>query len=350
MPISSSRLAQRRALGGAVVVVAASAREADLAGVVGEVRGALREARPWARGVVHDQQQHRGGLERLARSLVLLLEVVGGEELARAAAGRARRSTMSVAHRAQVHRACKARYDATAMILYDYFRSSAAYRVRIALNLKGLEAERRFVHLRKGEQRDAGLPRGESAGPRAARWWSDDRRLTQSLAIIEYLDEKHPRPAAAARAAPRTAPGCARSRSRSPATSIRSTTCACSSTSASALAIEEPRARRVVPPLGARGLRRDRGAARRARDRHLLLRRRPPRSPTSASCPRSPTPAASRSTSRPTRASAPSTPPACALPRLRRRRARRTSPTPNNGVRPPNSLEPFCWNLPAAGQ
>src|SRR5690242_18739450 len=40
------------------------------------------------------------------------------------------------------------------MILYDYFRSSAAYRLRIALNLKGLVAERRFVHLRKGEQRD----------------------------------------------------------------------------------------------------------------------------------------------------------------------------------------------------
>lgn len=39
------------------------------------------------------------------------------------------------------------------MILYDYFRSSAAYRVRIALNLKGVEAERREVHLVKGEQR-----------------------------------------------------------------------------------------------------------------------------------------------------------------------------------------------------
>ena len=38
-------------------------------------------------------------------------------------------------------------------ILHDYFRSSAAYRVRIALNLKGVAAERRFVHLRKSEQR-----------------------------------------------------------------------------------------------------------------------------------------------------------------------------------------------------
>jgi glutathione S-transferase len=38
------------------------------------------------------------------------------------------------------------------MILYDYFRSSAAFRVRIALNLKNLQAERRYIHLRKGEQ------------------------------------------------------------------------------------------------------------------------------------------------------------------------------------------------------
>ena len=40
------------------------------------------------------------------------------------------------------------------MILYDFYRSSAAYRARIALSLKGLEAERRFIHRRRGEQRD----------------------------------------------------------------------------------------------------------------------------------------------------------------------------------------------------
>ena len=79
------------------------------------------------------------------------------------------------------------------MILYDYFRSSAAYRVRIALHLKGLDPERRFIHLRKGEQRAAsylernpqGLVPALEIGARA---------LTQSLAIIEYLDETHPEP------------------------------------------------------------------------------------------------------------------------------------------------------------
>ncbi|MEP7067982.1 MAG: maleylacetoacetate isomerase [Usitatibacter sp.] len=79
------------------------------------------------------------------------------------------------------------------MILYDYFRSSAAYRVRIALNLKGLEPERRFVHLRKSEQRAAEFLKLNPQGlvPALA---IGDTVLTQSLAIIEYLDEKHPAP------------------------------------------------------------------------------------------------------------------------------------------------------------
>lgn len=79
------------------------------------------------------------------------------------------------------------------MILYDYFRSSAAYRVRIALNLKGLEAERRFVHLRRGEQR---APSYLELNPQGLvpMLVVGHRRLTQSLAIIEYLDEKHPLP------------------------------------------------------------------------------------------------------------------------------------------------------------
>jgi maleylpyruvate isomerase len=80
------------------------------------------------------------------------------------------------------------------MILYDYFRSSAAYRVRIALNLKGLSAERRFVHLRKGEQRGSDYVRLNPQGL-VPTLIAEDTPLTQSLAIIEYLDETHPEPA-----------------------------------------------------------------------------------------------------------------------------------------------------------
>jgi maleylpyruvate isomerase len=77
------------------------------------------------------------------------------------------------------------------MKLYNYFRSSAAYRVRIALHLKGLAYEPTGVHLVKGEQRAAEFLAINPAGLVPA-LIDDSAVLTQSLAIIEYLDEKYP--------------------------------------------------------------------------------------------------------------------------------------------------------------
>lgn len=79
------------------------------------------------------------------------------------------------------------------MKLYTYFRSSAAYRVRIALNLKGLAYDAAPVHLLRegGEQRRPDYLALNPAGlvPTLV---DDGQVLTQSLAIIEYLDETHP--------------------------------------------------------------------------------------------------------------------------------------------------------------
>ncbi|MGY3448718.1 maleylacetoacetate isomerase [Bradyrhizobium sp. USDA 4353] len=80
------------------------------------------------------------------------------------------------------------------MKLHGYFRSSASYRVRIALNLKGLTAEHLPHHLRKGEQR---APAYLALNPQGfVPTLEDDSGATliQSLAIIEWLDETHPAP------------------------------------------------------------------------------------------------------------------------------------------------------------
>ena len=80
------------------------------------------------------------------------------------------------------------------MKLYGYFRSSAAYRVRIALNLKEIEPELAFVHLTRngGEQHSAAYRALNPAGLVPALETDDGQVLTQSLAIIEYLDEVVP--------------------------------------------------------------------------------------------------------------------------------------------------------------
>jgi len=79
------------------------------------------------------------------------------------------------------------------MKLHGYFRSSASYRVRIALNLKGLRAEHLPHHLRKGEQRD---PSYLAINPQGLlpTLQDGDTIIIQSLAIIEWLDETHPEP------------------------------------------------------------------------------------------------------------------------------------------------------------
>lgn len=75
-------------------------------------------------------------------------------------------------------------------ILYDYFRSSASYRVRIALNLKGLDYEQRPINLAEGAQK-AGDYRALNPQGFVPMLEIDGLRLTQSLSIIVYLDQKY---------------------------------------------------------------------------------------------------------------------------------------------------------------
>jgi maleylacetoacetate isomerase len=79
------------------------------------------------------------------------------------------------------------------MDLYNYFRSSASYRVRIALALKGLDYTYHPVHLAKNEQFNESYA-AVSAARLVPLLRDGDNTLTQSMAIIEYLDETHPEP------------------------------------------------------------------------------------------------------------------------------------------------------------
>lgn len=80
------------------------------------------------------------------------------------------------------------------MKLYNYFRSSASYRVRIALALKGLPYDYQAVHIARGDHR-GGDYTALAADQLVPMLEDGVQRLSQSMAIIEYLDEVHPAPA-----------------------------------------------------------------------------------------------------------------------------------------------------------
>jgi maleylacetoacetate isomerase len=77
--------------------------------------------------------------------------------------------------------------------LFDYYRSSASYRVRIALNLKGLDYRRMPINLVAGDQKAPGYRAVNPQGLVPA-LETDGRRITQSLAIIGWIDREHPLP------------------------------------------------------------------------------------------------------------------------------------------------------------
>lgn len=79
------------------------------------------------------------------------------------------------------------------MELFNYFRSSASYRVRIALALKGLEYDYRAVHLQRNEHTADGYA-AVSHSRLVPLLRDEDQLIHQSLAIIEYLEEVHPQP------------------------------------------------------------------------------------------------------------------------------------------------------------
>lgn len=79
---------------------------------------------------------------------------------------------------------------------YSYFRSSTAYRLRIALNLKGITPDRTiYINLRDGEQQNAEYRAVNPMAAVPALELKDGNILTQSLALLEWLEEHHPSPA-----------------------------------------------------------------------------------------------------------------------------------------------------------
>ena len=82
----------------------------------------------------------------------------------------------------------------TGLVLHNFFRSSASVRLRVALNLKGLSYDYAAYRLRKNEHRQAEFLARNPQGLVPALELADGSVLTQSLAIMEYLDETHPQP------------------------------------------------------------------------------------------------------------------------------------------------------------
>ena len=111
--------------------------------------------------------------------------------------------------------------------LYSYWRSSAAYRVRIALNLKGLDHEIVPVSLAPGESEHRKDAYRASNPQMLVPFLEDgDIAIGQSMAILEYLEEAYPADAVVAGRTSPHAAGCARSATSLLATFTRSTTCA----------------------------------------------------------------------------------------------------------------------------
>ena len=79
------------------------------------------------------------------------------------------------------------------MKIYTYWRSQATFRVRIALNLKGLKREEVFINLDRGDQLK---PEYKATNPQSVvpTLFDGDAKLFQSVAILEYLEEKYPKP------------------------------------------------------------------------------------------------------------------------------------------------------------